>query len=62
MTQFGAPSSFTLAMAGQTTTGDTVTFNALVTEFVVSDEEVDKVVTFKASLKITGVWTFTEGS
>ena len=47
---------------GQTTTGDTSTFNALVTGWEIDDVEIDKVVGFTASLTISGPITFTEGS
>jgi hypothetical protein len=47
---------------GQTTTGDSFAFNALVTDWAIPDVEIDKVVTFKAMLKITGPVTATEGS
>lgn len=55
----GAAYPFKLALSvdlagGQTTTGDTFTFSALVTDFAIVDVEVDKPFTFKATLKITG--------
>jgi hypothetical protein len=49
-------------VGGQVTTGDTVTFNALVTDWAVGEVEVDKVVTFASSLKITGPITYVEGA
>ena len=47
---------------GQVTTGDTAAFSAAVTEWAISDDEVDKVITFKAVLKISGAVTYTEGA
>ena len=49
-------------LGGQTTTGDTITFNALVIGYEVGEVEIDKPVTFSATLKITGPITFAEGS
>jgi hypothetical protein len=47
---------------GQLTTGDTSTFNGLVTDFALSDVEKDKELTFKATIKLTGSGTFVEGA
>jgi hypothetical protein len=47
---------------GQTTIGDTVTFNAMVTGWEMSDVEIDKAVTFSGSLTIDGPVTVTPGS
>lgn len=63
----GAAFPFKLALAaniagGQATTGDTFGFSALVTAFEGPDIQVDKVATFKATLRITGGDTETVGS
>lgn len=47
---------------GQTTIGDQVAFNALVTEWEIGEDDIDKVIPFSATLKITGPITITEGS
>ena len=47
---------------GQTTTGDTITFNAHVTGWEIDDVEIDKVVAFSAALTIDGAITFAEGA
>jgi len=49
-------------VGGQTTTGDTFTFNALVTDWAMSDVEIDKAVTFSASIKVTGGVTIVDGA
>jgi len=47
---------------GQTTIGDTFTFSGLVTDFAVQDEDIDKIVMFKATIKISGAGTYAEGA
>lgn len=47
---------------GQTTTGDTYGFNALVTEIGRPEVQVDKSITWSVRLKVTGAVTLTEGS
>lgn len=47
---------------GQTTTGDTYTFNALVTEFGRPELQPDKVILWSVRLKVTGAVTFAAGS
>lgn len=47
---------------GQTTAGDQVAFNALVTDWEIGEADIDKVIPFTATLKITGAITVTLGS
>lgn len=47
---------------GQTTTADTLTFNALVTDFTRPEVQVDKTITWSFKLKVDGAVTITEGS
>jgi len=50
------------AVAGQTTVGDTLIFQALVQECGSWSVSPDKAVTAAFKLKITGAWTYTAGS
>jgi hypothetical protein len=50
------------ALGGQTTNGDLVFFNAIVTEFEIGELETDKDIPFSATLTVTGPVTVTEGS
>jgi hypothetical protein len=59
------PFKFELApdvVGGQTTTGDTYVYSGLVTDYTVGEADIDKVVPFSATIKISGPPTFTEGS
>ena len=63
----GADYPFKLALpvdlaGGQVTTGDLLAFNAMVTEFSISDVEIEKTITFSATLTIDGPLTFTPGA
>lgn len=49
-------------VGGQTSTGDTLTFSALVIGFEIGEASIDKIVPFSASLKVTGALTFVEGA
>lgn len=50
------------AAGGQSTAGDTVAFNALVTDWEIGESDIDKVIPFSATLTITGPVTVVEGS
>jgi hypothetical protein len=63
----GAAYPFKLALpidlpGGQTTTGDTFTFNALVTEYTGPEVQADKTITWSFKCKLSGAITFAEGA
>ena len=48
-------------VGGQTTTGDSYLYTGPVTDFAMGEEDVDKVIPFTATIKISGPPVFTEG-
>lgn len=50
------------AAGGQTSIGDAIAFNALVTEWEIGESDIDKVIPFSATLTIDGPVTITLGS